>query len=299
MNGEPIFLSDIELEAAAQGLIDPGAPFDAQHPQFDKVLNELVSMRLLAQEAVKRRLHIDPAAQHRLDSARIRILGNILMENVVESEIDEDAIRKMYAEQVRLQQLNDEVRLRHILVETEDEARDVLTKIEAGEDFSALAFEHSKDRTTRVEGGELGYVNPTGLIGPFAAAVGNTAVGDVSEAFESELGWHIVKVEDRRQEAPSTLEEMRPRLMKHMFELELAKTLKRLTGDAAIVKGREAIAAERARIDAEAAELDSTDSGEDAADVQENAATDGAADDGESAVDAASNEAGDANAPQE
>ncbi len=234
VNDEPVYVSDIELEAAAQGLIDAGDVFDETHPDYALVLDQLIDQRLLAQEALRRRLDRAETARHRLEAARERILGNLLVESLVASEVDETAIREMYAEQVRLQQLDDEVRIRHILVEEEATAQEVRRKIENGEDFSTLAFEYSIDRVTRIEGGELGYVSPNALNEPFAAIIGDTAVGSVSAPFQSERGWHVLKVEDRRQKAPLTLEEMRPEIVKFLTFAQISQILRRLRVEADI-----------------------------------------------------------------
>ncbi|MEO0982649.1 MAG: peptidylprolyl isomerase [Pseudomonadota bacterium] len=237
INGEPIFLSDIELEAAAQGLIDAGDPFPESHPEYQIVFDQLIDQKLLAQEALRRRLDRDDGARHRLEAARERILGNLLVENLVADQVDESAIREMYAEQVRLQQLDDEVRVRHILVDTEDVAGEVRGKIDDGEDFSALALEYSKDRVTRLDGGELGYVSPNTLEEPFASVIADTSVGETSEPFETERGWHILKVEDRRQRAPLTLEEMRPEIVTFLTFHQISRILKQLRAEADIRDG--------------------------------------------------------------
>ncbi len=240
VNGEPIYRSDVELEAAAQGLIEAGEPFRPDHPDYQTVLDQLVDQRLLAQEAIQRALHETPGALHRLAAARERILGNILVESLVAAEVDEAAIQEMYAEQVRLQQLDDEVRIRHILFETEEAATAVREEILAGGDFSALAFEHSRDASTRLEGGELGYVSPNAMDEPFASQIANTAVGGISSAFESDQGWHVIKVEDRRQKAPQTLEEMRPEIVTFLTYAEISRILRRLRADATISQADDA-----------------------------------------------------------
>lgn len=234
VNGEPIYISDVELEAAAQGKIEPGTPFDANDPDFAQVLNELIDQRLLAQEAVRRGLDLNPDARRRVEAAQERILGNILIENLVASEVTDTAIDAMYAEQVRLQQLDDEVRLRHILLETEEEAQQVFALLDGGRDFTELAFERSEDVRTRLDGGSFGWVAPNEMIPPFPEEIGDTETGRIGGPFESEQGWHVIKVDERRTRPPKTKDEMRPEIITYLTWTEISEILRELRADADI-----------------------------------------------------------------
>ncbi len=248
VNGDPIYLSDVELEAVAQGRIEPGESFGPEHTEYQLVLDQLIDQRLLAQEAVRRGLDKTPAAQRRLETARERLLGNFLMENLVATEVNEATIDRMYEEQVRLQQLDDEVRIRHILVDTKEEAEAVLERARAGEDFTALAFENSKDTRTRLEGGSFGWVSPNEMIEPFPAIIADTPAGEVSEPFESEQGWHILKVEQRRTRPPKTKEEMRPEIVTYLTFTQISQILRELRANADI-KQREGGMVGRGRLE--------------------------------------------------
>lgn len=234
VNGDPIYISDVELEAAAQGKIEPDTPFGPDHPDFQPVLDQLIDQRLLAQEAVRRGLDRDTAARRRLEAGRERILGNILVENLVSNEVTEAAIEEMYAEQVKLQQLDDEVRVRHILVETEDEAKAVLQELRNGRDFTEAAFEYSEDIRTRLDGGSFGWVSPNELVDPFPAVIGDTTVGDLSEPFETEQGWHILRVDERRTRPPKTKAEMRPEIVTFLTFTQISEILQDLRNGADI-----------------------------------------------------------------
>ena len=237
VNNEPIYFSDVELEAAAQGRIEPGDPFDSEHPDYQPVLDQLIDQRLLAQEAVRLGLDRDPLANRRLEAGRERILGNILVENLVASQVTEAAIDLMYSEQVKLQQLDDEVRLRHILVETEGEAQALKQELNAGGDFTDLAFRNSIDIRTRIDGGNFGWVSPNELIEPFPSIVGDTAVGEESDPFESEQGWHILRVDERRTRPPKTKEEMRPEIITFLTFTQISDILRELRASATISSG--------------------------------------------------------------
>lgn len=241
VNNQPIYVSDVELEAAAQGIIAPGEPFTAEHPEFKKVLDQLIDQRLMAQEARRLGLENGHDAKRRLKAAEERILGNILVESLVAREVDEDAIKRMYSEQVSLQQIDDEVRIRHILISDEATAKKVMVDLKGGGDFSALAFEYSTDKKTRLDGGELGFVSPNLLEDPFPSVIANTKVGDYSQPFSSERGWHIIQVDERRQPAPKSLEQMRPEIVSFLTFTEISKILKSLRAGADIEEGRGSI----------------------------------------------------------
>lgn len=237
VNGDPVYLADVELEAAAQGRIDPGEPFGIGHPAYQDVLDQLIDQRLMAQEAVAKGLNREGTAPRRLEAARERVLGNILVESLVAAHVTDEKIRQMYSEQVTLQQIDDEVQVSMILVESEEEAAAVRERVTTGEEFSVVAFEVSQDTTTRLEGGALGYVRPALMGEPFSSAIGDTAVGDVSEPFQSEAGWHLIKVEDRRTPPPKTLEEMRPEIVTFLTYAEISQILKALRAEAVIEPG--------------------------------------------------------------
>jgi peptidyl-prolyl cis-trans isomerase C len=216
VDGTPIYVSDVRREGVAQGLIDRSEELPPGGKLYTQLLNELVDQRLLALEATRRGLDNNDDARRRVAAARERILGNMLVESVVDSAVTEDAIRRMYGEQVDLVELGDEVRARDILVDSEDDAKEIITLLKQGKDFAQLAQNRSKDQTTRLEGGDLGYFTPDKVAPEIAHAAFDTKVGQVSEPFKADNGWHVLRVEDRRAEHPPTFEEMRPKIVRFL-----------------------------------------------------------------------------------
>jgi len=188
----------------------------------------------LAQEAVRRGLDRDPTAERRLAAGRERLLGNILVESLVANEVTEDAIDRMYDEQVKLQQLDDEVRLRQILVESRERADLIITEIAEGRDFAEAALEYSEDVRTRLEGGDLGWISPNDLDDPFPAMIGDTVTGTVSTPFETVDGWIILKVDERRTTPPKTKQEMRPEIITFLTFTQISDILSDLRNQADI-----------------------------------------------------------------
>ena len=237
VNGEKIYVSDVELEAVARGLVPAGQKVKAGEPDYETVLNQLIDQKLMAQEALRRSLEKDPSARRRLEMAEERILGNLLVENLVSEDVTEDQIEAMYEEQVKLQQDDDEVRIAHILVDTKEEAQDLFDRIQGGESFESLVIGHSRDSATRMEQGDLGYVSPNEEPDPFPLVIANTGIGEVDPPFETPDGWHVLKVKDRRSRPPKTREEMRPDIVTFLTLEQISKILRRLRAEAQIQQG--------------------------------------------------------------
>ncbi|MFN7180564.1 peptidylprolyl isomerase [Hyphomonas sp.] len=237
VNGEPVFVEDVELEAVARGLISAGTDFGPQDDAYTLVLDQLIDQKLMAQEAEKLGLDRDPMGRRRLEMARERILGNLLVESLVSVKVTEEAINRMYGEQVRLQQANDRVRVAHILTETEETARALYAQIEGGASFESLVFNNSIDTRTRMENGDMGWLSPNDLAEPFPVVIANTPAGEVSPPFQTDQGWHILKVKDRRTEPPKTREEMRPEIATFLTLNEVSRILRRLRTEATIEQG--------------------------------------------------------------
>ncbi len=236
VNGDPIYASDVQLEAEAQGIVGKGEKLEFDSAEFNRVLDQLIDVRLLAKEAEGRGLDEEPNARHRLMAARERILGNILIENVVAERVDEAAIRKMYDAQVALYQLGEESHVRHIVTKTKEEIDKVAAELAKGADFAVVASAKSIDQATRLEGGDLGYISDEDASPELAKAIKDTAVGKVSRPFQTEMGWHVLKIDERRKQPPPSLEELRAPILRHLTTTQLGVLLKELRTEARIEK---------------------------------------------------------------
>jgi hypothetical protein len=112
VNGQIIYVADVELEARMKGVIEEGETLEPSSVEFDEILDQLIEVKLLSMEAIARGLDEDPEARHRLETARDNILGNVLLDVIASERIDEAEIRKMYETQVELleQQMENEAR---------------------------------------------------------------------------------------------------------------------------------------------------------------------------------------------
>jgi len=228
VDGRTVWSSDVKREAVAQGLIGEGEPLDVSSDLFRRVLDEVVDQKLLAAEAQKRKLDKDPVAQRRLAAARDRILGDMLVESVVSDAVNEEAIRGLYQEQLKLSKQSEEVHARQILVSSLPEADAVKKLLASGASFDALAMERSTDPATRFNGGDLGYFTTDVMPEVYQGVLKDAKVGDVVGPFQVEGGWAILKVEDKRMERPITLDAARPQIVRFLTYDQIRDLLEKL-----------------------------------------------------------------------
>jgi len=228
IDGTKIYLSDVERSAASQGLIEVGSPLTPGQPVFQKVLDELIDQRLLALDALRRSLDQEDETRRRLSVARERILGNVLVESHLKDKVNEATVRRMYDEQASLRDRGVEIQARHILLKTEEDAASMIAKLSEGADFAALAKEFSEDEGSREKGGDLGYFTDDMLNEVFTQQAFATPKGERSAPFETEYGWHIVEVQNRRNALQPTFEEMKGEILNFMTYDEIQTLLKSL-----------------------------------------------------------------------
>ncbi|HYG26764.1 MAG TPA: peptidyl-prolyl cis-trans isomerase [Caulobacteraceae bacterium] len=234
VDGKTIWVSDVKREAVAQGLIGEGEPLDASSALFRRVLDEVVDQRLLAAEAVRRKLDKDPMAQRRLAAARDRVLGDMLVESVVADAVTEDNIRRLYEEQQKLAERSEEIRARQIVVPTVADAEAVRKLLAAGASFEALAMERSRDPATRFNGGDLGYFTTDVMPEAYEAALKGAKPGQLVGPFPVEGGFALVRVEDVRLEQPITLEAARPQFVRFLTYDRIRDLLEKLRAKAKV-----------------------------------------------------------------
>ena len=234
VNGRAIWTSDVQREAVAQGLLGDGAALDSSSVLFHQMLDEVIDQRLLANEATRRRLERDPIVQRRLAAARDRILGDMLVERVVAGAVNENAIRGLYNEQISLARQSEEFRARQIVLATQAEATQIRQLVTTGGSFETLAMDRSIDLDTKYNGGDMGYFTTDVMPGAYGAALRSAAVGDLIGPFQTERGWVVLKIEDRRPEQPITLEAARPQIIRFLTYDQVRDLLERLRSSATV-----------------------------------------------------------------
>ncbi|MCA3630281.1 MAG: peptidylprolyl isomerase [Methylobacterium sp.] len=231
VNGEAI--TEAEAKVALEDLLTqlPNVPEDKR---LELAVDFLVEVKLAAQAA--RKAKIDQSADFtlKMSYARDRILMERLFAQEGSKATGEAAVKKFYDEQVAKLAPVEEVRARHILVEGEEEAKKIHARVKGGEDFAKVATETSKDPGSGKGGGDLGYFSKDRMVPEFAEAAFALKAGEISAPVKSQFGWHIIKLEDRRNRPAPAFADVRERLSQALAERAQAELLENLRKEAKI-----------------------------------------------------------------
>jgi len=145
-----------------------------------------------------------------------RALRDVYFDVKIYDAVTEADAKKVYEEKIGQAKPEQEVHARHILVETEAEAEEVAERLKKGEDFAALANDKSKDPGT--EGGDLGFFTRGRMVKPFEDAAFALDVGEVSEPVETPFGWHIIKVEEKRDQPLPTFDQVKEIIIAQLLQ---------------------------------------------------------------------------------
>ena len=145
-----------------------------------------------------------------------------------------DQIKAEYEKEVAAIPDEDEVHARHILVSSEDDAKAIKTQLDGGADFATLAKAKSIEPGAKDSGGDLGYFKAGQMVKPFADAAFAMKVGEISQPVQTQFGWHIIKVEDRRKAAKPTLQDMTQQISQTLYVAKYRELLQNLRAAAKI-----------------------------------------------------------------
>lgn len=232
VEGREIHRSDVL--ASAQDL---PAPYLEQFETIYPFLRDrLVDFELVAIEGRNEGLADDPEVQEMVRAFEDEAIRHIFLSRLIEESITEEMVEEQYKAFVASQPAVEEVRARHILVETEEAAREIIGELDSGGDFATLAQERSIDRASAEgHGGDLGYFLHAEMVTPFADAAFALSPGTYSkDPVETDYGWHVIYVEDHRVRAAPALEDMRAELEGQIAQTVIRDRLEELRKDATI-----------------------------------------------------------------
>jgi peptidyl-prolyl cis-trans isomerase C len=164
----------------------------------DYLVSYLTDVILAAKAAEGKKIADDKEFKSRIAFIRRKLLMEMLLIKEGKAAVTDAAMKKVYEDAVKQVGGEQEVRARHILVATEDEAKAIVIEINKGTDFAELARQKSKDPGAAAEGGDLGWFGKDQMVSEFADTAFKMAKGQVSEPVKTQFGWHVIKVEDKR-----------------------------------------------------------------------------------------------------
>jgi peptidyl-prolyl cis-trans isomerase C len=195
INGVEIRQSDLALAEEDMGQELQQVPPDQRR---DQLISYLADVIMVAQVAEQKKLGDNADFKRRLAFLRSKLLMGYGLQDEVKSAVTDEARRQVYDDAVKSMGGQEEVRARHILVETEDEAKAIVDLLKGGADFATLAKEKSKDPGAS-DGGDLGYFVKDQMVKEFADVAFKMYPGQTSNPVKTQFGWHIIKLEDRRE----------------------------------------------------------------------------------------------------
>ncbi len=230
VDGAPIFMSQVREFAAT-------LPPQYQQ-QFDQIfpflIDRLVDFRLLDGAADAAGMAADAEVQARVAKITVDFMRDVYLQRFLADNVDGPAVRARYEVYLAENPPAEEVRARHILVETEDEARAIIAELDAGGDFVAIATERSTGPSS-AQGGDLGYFAAGQMVpGFWEAASALDPEAYTAEPVQTEFGWHVILVEDRRQQAVRSFEELEEELRRDLERGVVETHLAELRADAQI-----------------------------------------------------------------
>ncbi len=213
VNGKPIYRSEV-VEAAEQQL--PAQYQSGIEQAIPALLQRMIDVQLIGDAAIAAGYEDNEQVQELVAEAKENIILNIYLQDAVSARISDEDLQTAYDGFLADNPPQTEVHARHILLEDEAAAKEVIAELENGGDFVTLAQERSTG-PSGPNGGDLGYFTADRMVPEFSAAAFELAPGEFSkEPVQTQFGYHVIKVEDKRDTVSPTLEEMEPQLREEM-----------------------------------------------------------------------------------
>lgn len=215
----------------AFNFIQTMAPAARQQLPIDQLFrlaqNQIVNTQVISKQVANVNLDNDPEVKKRLEAVKKNIVREVYLEKQVEAGVTEDLLQQAYAQYSKNFPEIPEVKARHILVNTEAEAKELLSKLKEGADFAELAAESSKDTGTAEKGGDLGFFAEGDVVPAFAKAAFALEEGAMTEEpVETEFGFHVIKVEKTRNRPVPEFEQAKPFLQNQLRQAVLDKLVR-------------------------------------------------------------------------
>jgi peptidyl-prolyl cis-trans isomerase C len=207
VNGKNITEADLMLAES-----DLDQQFSRLPPEQRRAaaLSAIIEIRLLSAKAETDGLDKQPEFQRRMEFLKARALHSALVEADVASKVTDDEIRARYDKEIAATPPTNEVHARHILVKTKEQADAIIKQLDGGSKFEDLANQHTTDPSGKTTGGDLGFFGPGQMVPEFEKAAFALEVGaHTKQPVQSQFGFHVIKVEDKRAQQPPAFDQVK------------------------------------------------------------------------------------------
>src|SRR3954447_11168727 len=208
VNGAEIRASDVAL---AEEELGPSLAQMDPASKKENVLSFLIDMKIVSKEAEDKKIAERDDFKTRLAFARNRLLMDNLLAAEGKAATTDDNMKKFYEDAAKQISGEQEVHARHILVETEDQAKKIEDEPKKGADFAELAKKESKDPGAS-DGGDLGFFTKDQMVPEFSAVAFALEPGKISDPVKTQFGWHVIKVEEKRTRKAPDFEQVKPQI---------------------------------------------------------------------------------------
>ncbi len=231
VDGAEIRQSDLAL---AEEDLGQNAPPMSPEAKRDYLVAYISDIMLVAKAAESKQVADQKDFKSRLAFTRNKLLMESLLQAEGKAAVNDASMRQVYDDAVKQMSGEEEVRARHILVTTEDEAKAILADLKKGGDFEALAKEKSKDPGAAAQGGDLGYFTKEQMVPEFAEVAFKLDKGALSDPVKSQFGWHVIKVEDKRSKPAPAFEAVKEQVATYVTRKAQAEFVTKLREGAKI-----------------------------------------------------------------
>ena len=229
---------DISLETMIHAMNELPPEIQSQPfmSYYEDLLERVIDIKLFAQEGKKMKLNEEPSVRAAIDFVIEKVLMQAFLSKYVQENIKEENLKASYNNFIADETSREEIKASHILMDTESEAIDVINMLNNGDDFAELAKNKSTG-PSGPSGGDLGWFKRGQMVPPFEKAAFSLNKNEVTQRpVQTQFGWHVIKIFDKRiPEAPS-YENMKSKLIQDLERKIVSKKIQDLRNDALIEK---------------------------------------------------------------
>ena len=229
VNGVDIKQSDLDFASS-----EVGSRLGNYTPQDRRkvLLQYVIENELMAGAGQTDKLDQADTFPSRVKYHERRALRDAYFDVKIDGAVTEADAKKIYDEKIGQVKPEKEIHARHILVTTPEEAKEVAERLKKGEDFATVAKEKSKD--ANAEGGDLGWFGRGQMLKPFEDAAFALEVGAISEPVQTQFGWHIIKVEEKRDQALPSFDQVKAAIIAQLVQAKAQEVVTTLRDSAKI-----------------------------------------------------------------